>query len=824
MKRIIATLFLMLTATVALAGCGKLAITAPETGSVVLGELYRIPTAFVEGREDINIVVTVKDPEGKKVPVSENEFLASIEGTYLVTYSAPGAAERILSVLCSANAPLRQPTPSNVTVDGEGNLNYSAPDEAICLLYVDEKFVREVSPGENILSELPAGNCEIRLSVSGKGKYAESEKSEPLKLCKRMPASDVEVDENGFLTFSGNDYSYTLLLNGSLAGKVESGDNILGKMIKGRNVISVTADPGEGCLRSDPAEYVIKTLFKQVEDFSIDETGRLAFTQMSGFRYFLYVDGEEKTEVFSGFRDPALFDRILVEGNTSEFRLKAISNDPNALVNEEDAFGNIFSVKRLKRVADLSVTDLKLSFTSEPGARYELYVDGVFCGDVSDGADISGNFSGITSSAQITVSAKAALPGYWNAGDSEPLNLTAFDGKYLSANTIGASADESGAHVQNYRDGSSVSGWKLNASAEGTVFRVKESIAFEGDLVDFSTSNYDGDAGVYLIHLRFVDKADENNVLMFSYYLDQNSIATNGAYFGWKYGDRSAGFVSDSSGAGAKRILLANFADNAGGPYGNATLRSSKISYNDGKFVLSNCYGGNADGWGYEVQDMESLDLSGFGTQGVYVEIGFFGIREPASVILRQVGKDRGTVQENQSFSYGNNTSLTGTKFTAKASGTARRFAENIPFAGELLRIGYCNSDGDYSIRKLKLVLTDVRTEEILEISLELDQNVVNNSSVYVGIKFGATDIQMKQLTVDLSDSGKGPYGQLPRILQITVENGIVVFNGGYPGDGWPSGFPGFPDLGNFGENGVSLDVEINSLLNGREGSIILSI
>lgn len=471
--------------------------------------------------------------------------------------------------------------------------------------------------------------------------------------------------------------------------------------------------------------------------------------------------------------------------------------------------------------------NFSLGFTEEADSSYTLYVDGEKKGIVEPGNSLVPAL-GLKPSAEVTLRRNSTTSAAWWNETSRTLN--AYDGKSVLANAVTASANESGTHVQQYAYGSDVRGVKLTARTEGTVFRFKESIPLNGTLVDFSTSNFNGSSQIYLVHVRFVDKNDESKVFELSYYLDGNSVNTNGVYLGWRYGEQSAGFVADETGAGAAHILLANLSDNVEGPYGKNTLRSSRISFSNGKFVLGNSYGGGADGWGNELLESEKFDLTGFGSEGIYVELAVMGMRdaENVSLVVRQVGNS-GSIIENQSFSYGDDTVVTGTKYTATVSGTVRRIAESVPFAGNLISFGYCNNGGDFSIQKLKILFTDISTQQILELNFYLDPNARDYDCVYAGWVFGESSQTMQLLGIDLSDKGSKVHGApLPRVMTISYTDQSIRFNNGFPNAGWQLQFPTAPDLGAFGTDGVAVDIVFDTLTKestdaGMESSIIVS-
>ena len=534
----------------ALIGCSddSATIKVPASAEVSVGEIFQLPEAEVIGGDSATVTIAVTDPDGEKVEVANGGFLAQKIGEYRAVYSVPRGESATVVIVCTASELPARAAVSDFSVADDHTVSFTAEDGVIYRLYVNDSYVKDIVPGEDIFSCIPAGGNTVAVTAAGDDDYAESPKSNAVTIEKKSPLAEIFVQNNGTIHFEQTDSeTYVLRINGWDEGTVTDGQSISDLLRSGHNTISVAVEGGEGVWRSDDCEAVIVTVSHKINDLAIDLNGVVTFTQVYGFEYQLTIDGSEPITVQNGEDCSAYLNENLTDAGTYELSLHVSAADGSVILRDEDKTSNNYRLEKLGTVTDLAADeDLVLHFTpvsQGSEAVYRLYQGGSYLGDVQDGSDISEYFRDISDSASLTVQAAAATAGYWDGGMSQALVLTPFDGTLFETNTINAKVDESGIYTQHSAlDGQvsesgsvydySVTGYKLTASTEGTVFRYKDPVPFSGNLFSFATTNFDSEQNVFLIYVNLIDANDSSKVFSISYYLNQDSVNSNGVYVG----------------------------------------------------------------------------------------------------------------------------------------------------------------------------------------------------------------------------------------------------------------------------------------------------
>ena len=588
-------------------------------------------------------------------------------------------------------------------------------------------------------------------------------------------------------------------------------------------------------------------------DFGISAEGVLTFSSEYGYTYDLVLgDTTIKTGVTPSENVSALLDEKLLEGeNTLSL---TINSAVEGCLPPASGKSNNVTIAR-DAAPELTLTEeYVIEFTEQDGIEYELLVNGESKGAFTSGTSVAEwlNFSYNSYIFTIRSARTTVTDGIWNAPDAA-IEVKPAAGTRFTSNSVYANVDETLEIQQAYSVGPEKAGLRLTADREGTTFRSAEAIEFDGTLVDFSTTNlgfetsgsdgpvFSGSDALKLFYVNFIDKNNPDSVLSLSFYLDGNSMNTNAVYAGWKFGDKSGGYVTgtDSSAdeVSGTHVLTSNFGDNAGGPYGSNTPRNCTISVSDGTITFNSQF--LEAGWVYTFPDAANMDLTGFGTDGVYVEFKIGDISDSAEgkvgFIVSRIGSYGVHLFANDDF-------YDGDIYTATDGQDTFRVGELDSFTdGHLVSYTVTNYNRNFA-SAVSLVYVNfvdkADNTKVFSLSFYIDNNAANANGVYVGWKYGdaganyvtdtsGTGLGGNVLICNMSDELEGTYGgaNQPHLCTIALQDGNITFTSAVFAGSWGNTLENTAalDLSGFGTEGVYIDIELAGCTVGN-GVIVTSV
>ncbi len=745
-------------------------------------------------------------------------FVPNSAGQYTISYLMPdGLAYTPLTVVVTASVKKAQTAaPENVAVSNAGVITFEGAAGRSFLLWINDAECGEVESGDTIFEKIPEGESRICVSVTETAEALASPKSEEITVTKRAAITDLALTGSKISFTERANETYTLYLSGVSCGAVRSGDDIGGKLLTGKNDISVVTDGTQEILPSGFSNILTVDVHPQVSDFAVDMDGTVHFTERSGYTYRMTVSADDQPfEVKAGSKYfEELDERFTAAG---EYTLKLeVSGDTNNVVPTGNQYSNEVAITRLQTPSGLSAEAGTLYFDegSDENIAYTLYVDGAKADEVRSG-DLLIPFYTEQEEMSVSLIATAKDGTCWASRQTSELTVSV-PWQYRSFRLTGM--QKNNLSTEQYTNGESIEGVGLSsAGEEKAIAAFDKTIPFSGDLVTFATNNHTSfDLSLFYVH--FTD-VSTNKVLSFSFFVNIDSFNAGGTYVGWKYGDTELGY-----GTNGGELFYFNMGDKLDAPYGTDTPRIMTMSLEGGKIKFS------CSSFLWLPNLAQNPDLTGFGSEGVEVSLEIGAGATSSVLIVSAIGTTSFALpcasKTNQTHTYTNNNAetISGTKLTAVKTGQKFAFDQTLDFAGELITFGYCNNNGAYTIQFFRVFFTDVTTGQVLELNFESDPDTVNTGGVYAGWVFEGNTVSKQLLGIDISDSAFLWFGSsaLPRTLTIRLnEEGKIAFNNGFPNDSWNQAFAQQPELGTFGQDGVKVTVEFAKMT--AESSVIVS-
>lgn len=304
MKKFFVSL-LLLAGMMSLAACSKpkpdYEIAFGPMADCRYGDTVMLPDVIVtSGNESAaaEYTITVTDPDGNVVAVTDDSFVASVVGEYTVSIAIDGKTKEI-KFICNA---LQQAAVRDLSVSLSGELTFTEVQGNTYTLYRGEDELGGVKSGANIADKIVEGHNLFTVVTDAREGYLASERSNVADVEMLESVKDLTVDDDYVITFteaSGVIYEFTVN-DGEEAFFFNSGDNILNYLKLGDNTISVVAKKA-GAIDSAVSEKLAVRVgsYLPLDDVEVND-GIVTFTQTQGLSYKLYVNGAFRGAVNSG--------------------------------------------------------------------------------------------------------------------------------------------------------------------------------------------------------------------------------------------------------------------------------------------------------------------------------------------------------------------------------------------------------------------------------------------------------------------------------------------------------------------------------------------
>ena len=803
--------------TVAALACGALACGDPPAPTV-----YEFSLAQTAYAVDTGETFTVPVPEVTPAPgegteilweakfgsesVSANQagtgFVAEREGAYTVRYSLSEGDYKPFSItVTSTLRKVATAAPTALAVEG-AVLTFEAEAGRTCYLYVNGTKVGEIESGDDISEWIGVGENEIAVRVGESATALESPLSESVTV-RRLRAAEISMN-GSILTFEAETgASYRLFVSGVDKGLVTSGADLSDQWIAGTNEVYVIAE-GEGVFPSAESNVVTRILHAEITDFALNlQTGVIGFAARTGFNYELYLDG---TKAMDTADEDDLSD--LLDGATAgehTLSVKIVPSAANCMVFEGRETSNEVRVTKLAPPAITSVADETLTFTAEAEDTVLLFVDGTEIGEAESGMSLLPLY---TTDETMRLTLRAEREGFWrsNATAEETIAVPAMYRKLSGSAKV--THEQRFAYTDDATHPTEIYGEKVTGKS-GDRVEFADVIDFEGLLFELGYVNQSGAYTIRRLNVIFTD-AETNETLTVQFFLNSDVVGAGGVYAGWSFGG------TEEPAASGNNILLIDLSDC--GNYASPLPRTLSLSKTADGLTFNNPF------THWSSQFLNAPALEDFGAQGVKVAFEFVDADEDSSFILSVVGPS--VLSKNASFYFAKtNEYFSGTRIRGTQNGDVYRVGD-LDWSGKLLELCYLNHNGNYAIGKMTLRFTDKATSKVLDLVFELTAETVNQDGVNANWTFDGVSGTADVLGIDLSDKGSGLwYGsQVPRVLGIELTADGITFSNGFVDGSWPKQFIDAPELGEFGAQGVTLDVVFDEIVAGKDASLLLKL
>ena len=541
-------ILLILLAVVALccfAGCSKgqakyTIFLAEYAEEVLFGSEFTLPGAVVQDAKHNEISQPVKvrvvDPNGDEIVVMNGVFVASVLGSYTLQFSSEDAALKTVTVKC---VDVQLPAATDVAVDQDGKITFSCTKPMRFMLFVDGVSVGEVKSGDNISAFVKVGGCVIEVQNQGGLGYIVSEKSAPVTLDKKARIEDVKIVEN-IITFSEEAGEQYQLFNCGLLcqADVHSGDDVSAYFTHYKNEFSVRTVGKSGVLHGDLSSSINFNLHPEMNDFSINEKGELAFTARYGYVYNLYQKTENSAVLIAEnvLPEQNFYEKIdsVISDKAETFFIEILENVSNKNGSVTKTRSNEFSVQRLSAVTGIALDDeLKISFDNK-NYLYQLIVNGMRRAFVENGEDITVYLNGGETNT-LSLIAIPTQAGYWESLPSAsiiktvPQNYKSLEEKTFSGDN-GAYFAKDALKYQKYNEEGELAD-EGNATIlkgkSGSVFRLNRTLNLSGkgmndSFIRFQPISENGSYHLKSLKIRLISVADSENFVTVEFYMGEN--------------------------------------------------------------------------------------------------------------------------------------------------------------------------------------------------------------------------------------------------------------------------------------------------------------
>lgn len=389
---------------------------------------------------------------------------------------------------------------------------------------------------------------------------------------------------------------------------------------------------------------------------------------------------------------------------------------------------------------------------------------------------------------------------------TEDIELTAV---YTGVEYSGATASVENESYE-YGNGEVILGKKITAAANQG-YRLADNIPFNGDLLVFGLCSKAGNSSVYDLDVVLTDVVTGVR-LGIEFMLNSDAVNNGTVYARWLMNGQEIGI----------KTLTVDMADSGKSTYNSQLTRIQKISVNtDGEFRFAGSF---TDGENWSDGFFEKPDLTGFGAEGVSVDLHFNGVNESGSIVVSSVGDSyyNYLVEENQKYVYADGSAIMGKKVTATNSGALVRVTEigAVAEGMSLVNFGFCNFNGANTVETFSVIFTNLsNASDKLTVTVRI-ADAKNSGKIYLSYNYNGTDSGERAISVDMSDSGKHQYPGMARFLNIIYKSASpadgsgkiydLAYNG-FTDVSWEYGFNGL-DLSSFVAGGVSVDLRFDKV------------
>lgn len=501
---------------------------------------------------------------------------------------------------------------------------------------------------------------------------------------------------------------------------------------------------------------------------SVDTDGVISFDATAGRKCELYINGVSRGEVTNGENVKSR----LSDGENA-VAVKVVADD----FSNESALSQSVTVNKCAPIT-LEYNDWKISFQGESGKTYGLYVSGEYkCNVVTGETNIKEYITDGTNEVYVIT----RQSGFVESEFSNVISLIAHKKIDDFALTADGKATFTGKYSFVYK--------LIVDGAEKDEIKSGQNISSEFE--NFS-------AGTHTFSVKVIATAENTFVLDENVSSNQVTIEKLAAPVITSVENGQLAFTC-ASGASAKIYV-------DGTDKGNVTSGASLVKYYYGtKETIELKLRAEKDG-------CIASELSAAQTATV-----------PEAYRLID-----GNVAYDSSYTYSDGSSVSGVKVTAK-QGESTKILKKTDFSGDLLKIAFCNYGGAYEISQLTIRFTDAETKQTLDILIYQTGDSVKMDGVYLGWSFNGQSTGLNGLcmfTTDMSDNGSNIWGSIQsKQLTISVDENGFYFAPGAFNNGWTTRFPSGValDCGDFGKNGVYMEIIADNIVNAETASYIIA-
>lgn len=500
---------------------------------------------------------------------------------------------------------------------------------------------------------------------------------------------------------------------------------------------------------------------------SVSTEGVISFEAPAGRKCELYINGANKGEVVNGEN---VKNRLSVGDNTVE--IKVVADD----FSNESPMSQSVTVNKCAPVT-LEYNDWKISFRSQSGQTYRLYISGEYKCNVSGETNIEEYIVDGTNEVYVI----ARKNGSVDSEDSNVISLISH--KQIDDFSLNVNGEITFTERYSFTYKLLIDGAEKTAITSGADISSAFDSLSAGDH-SFSIKVYANRENTFVL----AENSLSNAVTLKKLSAPVITSVQNGQ-------------LAFTCADGASARVFVDGAD-----YGTATSGESMIPY----------YSGTNENISIKLRaEKDGCIASGFS-------------EEKTATVPEAYRLIDGNVKYNGSYTYSDGTSVSGAVITAK-QGESTGIVKKMDFSGDLLKIAFCNYGGAFDIAQLTVRFTDAKTNKTLDIVIYQNGDCSKLDSVYLGWSFNgvSTGITGSGLyTTDMSDKGSNQWGSIqPKELTISVDqNGFVFKPGAFAFNGWGNRFTGAIalDLGDFGSEGVYMEIIADNIGNAATASYVI--